>query len=200
MTARNKYLTGLITADYWRYPPFPYETRHWSLDLVDTTVSARILDGSGDEPIAVGSWLRLGTIAVDMCSSATKTPIPLLCYRTSGDSLIDDRFGKGYQAGLRQQGRPRGTCRRADMPHSRGAGRCLTSDSRNHGNAGGVLPPCQALNSDRNVTCLTVFSKKCDQKARTHKRTRSDPQRITSGPREPSESVVEFVAGKIPAI
>lgn len=34
-----KYLTGLITTDYWRFPPFPYKSRSWSLDVVETVRS-----------------------------------------------------------------------------------------------------------------------------------------------------------------
>src|SRR5437762_1458801 len=35
----SKYLTGLITADYLRFRPFPYSARSWDLDLVSTPES-----------------------------------------------------------------------------------------------------------------------------------------------------------------
>jgi hypothetical protein len=34
-----RYLTGLVTTDYWRFPPFPYSTRHWRLCLIRTARS-----------------------------------------------------------------------------------------------------------------------------------------------------------------
>jgi len=35
----SQYLTGLITTDYWRFRPFPYSSRSWTVDLIETTRS-----------------------------------------------------------------------------------------------------------------------------------------------------------------
>ena len=37
-----KYLTGLVTTDFWMFPPFPYRSRGWSVELVSTAQSRRI--------------------------------------------------------------------------------------------------------------------------------------------------------------
>lgn len=40
----TRYLTGLISTDYWRFEPFPYKALNWSLDLVSTSASVRHLE------------------------------------------------------------------------------------------------------------------------------------------------------------
>jgi hypothetical protein len=84
------FLTGLITTDYLRFPPFPYRSRHWSVDLVETEPSGRHHERffalGGAETRTVGKEVA---IVAKNTSAALKAAFLL---QATGDVLFGSSF------------------------------------------------------------------------------------------------------------